>query len=189
MVTRVRPQALLALCLLFGLLASGVLVWFSTRAVYSATTSNTSNTWAAGAVALTDDDGGSAQFAVTGMTPGQVKTHCITVTYGGTLSSAVTVYATASSGALRQYLNLTIEEGNGGSFGTCTGFTQTSVAYTGTVLAFAGAKTSWATGVGSFAPTAAGQKKSYRFTTTLDAAAPNSTMGNTATADLRWEAR
>jgi hypothetical protein len=47
---------LLALAALVGLFGSGLLVWRTSRAAFTATTSNAGNSWTAGSVTLTDHD-------------------------------------------------------------------------------------------------------------------------------------
>lgn len=180
-----------------ALLASGALVLQGSSAAFSATTSNPANSWASGAVGLTDDDGGTspttgtAMFSVTRLKPGSTGSKCIVVTSQGTVSSTLKLYSTAvtTTNALSTYLNLTVEEGTGGSFGACTGFTAAATTFTGTLSGFA-AKADYATAVGGFALAGTPpETRSYRITYTLDAAAPNSVQGGTAGANFVWEAQ
>ena len=65
-------------------------------------------------------------FSVTDMAPGQSVTKCIVVTYQGSIAdpNAVKLYSggLTDSGTLADHLNLTVEEGSGGTFADCTGF-------------------------------------------------------------------
>ena len=74
-----------------ALLVSALLVWQASNAAFSATTSNPGNSWTAGSVTLTDDDGGTspttgtAMFSAAGLVPGSTGSHCIAVTSTGTV--------------------------------------------------------------------------------------------------------
>ena len=174
-----------------ALLLSSLFVWRASYAASSATTSNGPNNWTAGAVSLSDDDTGSAMFTASDLKPGDTGSRCIVVTYGGSVASAVKLYA-SKTGTLGQYLDLTVQEGTGGSYATgnpCSSFTSTGTLYTGTVDGFAASSTNFASGVGTFAPTSNGQTKAYRFTYTLQAATPGSAQGTTAGATFTWEAQ
>ena len=147
------------------------------------------NAWAAGAVTLGDDDNGTALFTATGLLPGSTGSNCIRVTYAGTVTSTVRLFATSVTGSLAGDVDLVVEQGNGagntGGFGSCTGFSGTEI-YSGTLAAF---PTAYGTGRGSFAPTANGQYAVYRFTYTLNASAPTARQGTSAGAAFRWESR
>lgn len=67
----------------------GLLVVTASSAAFTATTDNTGNAFNAATIALSDDDGGTAMFDVSGLVPGDVTTGCITVTYTGTADPAV----------------------------------------------------------------------------------------------------
>ena len=97
--------------------------------------------------------------------------------------------AVTTTNALSTYLNLTVEEGTGGSFGSCTGFSAAGTDFTGTLANFGTTATGFATGVGSFALTGTPtETRSYRFTYTVDPATPNSVQNGTASATFVWEA-
>ena len=174
-----------------GMVVSSLLVWQASNAAFSDTTDNPGNNWASGRVDLADDDGGaSAMFTVSNLKPGDSAAKCITVTYSGSLDASVKLFASAPSGTLAPYLNLTVEQGSGGSFGDCTGFSpDASPKYTGTLAAFAGTHQNWGNGWGSFTPTggAPDDDKTYRFTYTLqdDDNAQGLSTGTTFT----WEAQ
>lgn len=180
-----------------ALLASGLLVLHGSSAAFSGTTSNPGNAWTTGKVALTDDDGGTdatsgtALFSATGLEPGSTGTRCIAVTSQSTVPATLKLYATGvtTTKAVSTYLRLTIEQGTGGSFADCTGFTAASTDFTGTLAAFA-AKSDFSTGVGAYALAGTPpETRTYRVTYLLDSAAPNSTQDGTASANLVWEAR
>ena len=172
-----------------GVLGSSFVVWSASDAAFSSTTANGANNWTAGSVALTDDDSASAMFTVTGLVPGGTGTKCIAVTYGGGVTSNVKLYASALSNTLSMntYLHMKIEEGTGGTFASCTGFVAGSTLFDNTFSNLTAV--SYATGLSSWAPTAAAQSRVYRFTYTLDAATPNSVQGGTSSATFTWEAQ
>jgi hypothetical protein len=190
-----RRSGALAAAVVVGLVASGAFVWQSTSAAFTATTSNPSSSWATGSVAISDDDASAALFTATGLVPGSTGTKCIVVTYSGTIAAAgVKLYAASSvdSSNLAQYVNLTIEEGTGGTFaGGCGSFVLGTNVYTGTLANFNTTKTSYLSGgVGTWAPTGATQTKVYKFTYTLNAATPSTGFqGVTASTVFQWEAQ
>ena len=157
------------------------------RSAFSATTANSANSWATGSVVLGDDDTGSAMFNASNLTAGQSVVQCIAVTYSGTLTSGVNVklYGTAS-GALASYLNLTVEQGTGGGYGTCSGFSGTSL-YSGTVSGFASAYTNFGNALSAFSPSANPETHVYRFTITVQV--DDNAQSKSASADYTWEAQ
>ncbi|MBT0770963.1 hypothetical protein KIH74_18640 [Kineosporia sp. J2-2] len=173
-----------------ALLCTGTL-WRTTGAMFGDTTTNSSS-WSAGSVTVTDDDAGSALFDSTRdgvLTGGQTLTRCILVTYTGSVTSGtrIRLYADAS-GTLAGQLDLTVDEGTGGSSGDCSGFSPTTPGlYTGTLASFATAASSFASGVGSWEPSATPDSRTYRFTASVrnTVAARNAVASGTFT----WEAR
>lgn len=163
------------------------------RAIFTDTTDNTGNSLGAATVDLVDDDAGSAMFNVTGMLPGDTSTACILVTYQGTAPdpSAVRLYSGGytDSGDFANYLNLTIEEGTGGNFASCAGFTLVNTIESGgTLTDFNTTHTNYATGAGVWDPSSTPESVTYRITFELDSAAPNSEQGESVTAlTFTWE--
>jgi len=187
----IAPSAILA-----GLVVSAGVVWQASYSAFSAPTSNPTSNWAAGTVALADDDAGTALFSASGLKPGSTGQKCIAVTSNGTLPSTVKLYGTgaATTNALSSSINVTITQGTGGTFlNNCSGFTPLgtgSSVFTGTLATFASASTSFATGLGTWAPTgSAPETRVFQLTYTLDAAAPNSVQGGTAALGFTWEAQ
>ena len=85
-----------AFALTFILIA--LLVVTSSRAAFVAQNDNTTNQVTSAAIALSDNDSGTAMFdAVPNVTPGQTYERCIDVTYTGTVDpTAVMLYATGT---------------------------------------------------------------------------------------------
>jgi predicted ribosomally synthesized peptide with SipW-like signal peptide len=174
-----------------------------TWAAYTATTASNANSFASGTVALTDNDSGAALLTLATAVPGDTDIGCITVTYTGSLASAVHLYGTTSPAGtgLDAYLDLRIRRGTftgaAPAFDACTNFTPdatnygagSGVVYDGTLLAYpddhaggivdppAGGAESWTTG----------ESHVYELRVTLrnDIAA----KGKNATQTFTWEAR
>jgi predicted ribosomally synthesized peptide with SipW-like signal peptide len=178
---------------LLASLLVGSLVITASRAAFTDTTDNTGNSFTAGDVDLVDDDSGSVMFNVSNMVPADSVTDCIVVTYQGSVvdPSAVKLYSGGytDSGDFADYLNLTVEEGSGGSFGDCTLFSlENTIESGGTVTAFDTTHTDYASGAGVWDPSGTPQSKTYRITVELDAATPNAEQGESVTAlTFTWE--
>jgi hypothetical protein len=180
------------------ILATGVFVSASSYSVFNTTTTNPSNNWSAGTVALQSDGSnggasGTAMFAAD-VSPGSTGTKCITVTSSGTVPSVVKLYGAnaSSTNGLAGYLTLTVNVGSGGSTtgGACTGFSPT-----GTVFSAAHLDTfptgGYTAGLGTtWSPTGSGtESRVFQFVYTMDSAAPSSTQNGTAHIDFVWEAQ
>jgi len=185
-----RDVRAIVLAVVLGLLASGAMVWQGTSAMFTASTSNAANSWTLGTVTLADDDSAGALFSASGLLPGSTDSNCITVTYSGTVATAVKLYASAATDAssVAQYVDVTIEEGTGGGFGSCGAFVPSSTIYTGTLSNFTSTSTAYGNGVGTWAPSAPGSSV-YRISYTLNAATPGNKQGAATTATFQWEAQ
>ena len=177
-----------------ALLVSGLAIGGASYSAFSATTSNPTNNWAAGTIALSDDDSNTAMFTVTGLKPGSTGTKCIAVTSTGSLPSTVKLYGTSptTTNALAGSLDLVITQGTGGSFaGGCGSFVPLgtgSNVFTGTLATFGSTYTNFSNGAGTWAPTgSASETRVFQFTYTLDPAAPSTTQGGTAAIGFTWE--
>ncbi|QWS32659.1 hypothetical protein [Curtobacterium aetherium] len=175
-----------------ALVASGVVVSTASYSAFSAETVNPSSNWSAGTVSLSDDDNNTALFSATNLKPGMSGSKCIAVTSDGSLASSVKLYATspATTKDLASNVTLTIEQGTGGGFGTCAGFTAAPAtpAYSGTVAGFGSSATNYSTGVGAWTPTGtAAETRVYKVSYAVPSTAPSSVMGGTASLGLTWE--
>ena len=89
------------------LVVLGVLACIAGAGVFSAFSSQTDNPGSvvtAGSVTLSDNDAGSALYALTAAKPGDSQTSCINVTYTGTLNSTVKIYTPSTIGEAPQDL-------------------------------------------------------------------------------------
>src|SRR3954454_15246151 len=173
---------------------TGVLAALGTFAAFSDTTANNGNEFKAGTVTLTNNSTSAMFDNVTGGQPGAASTdRCIEVVYTGDLAATVKLYTTdATTGALSQYINVTITpgafSGPDPAYPSCSGFTPDAggAIYTGTLAGFQSSKNSYANGV--TAPTTPGVV--YKFSYSIDPAAPNSAQGApTGSHSYTWEAR
>jgi hypothetical protein len=195
--TRVRKNLAKGV-LPLGILASAAMVWQSSYAAFSATTTNGGNTLTAGTVKLTDAAMGTALLNATGLKPGSTGSACIKLTYGGSLAAATKLYVatgdltTTTASNLAPYLTLKVDEGTG-TDPACSDFVSSANDYNptdstaSTLATFAAGSTDFATGVSTWAPAAAGAVKTYRFSWTVQDV--NAAQGLNATVKFTWEAQ
>lgn len=161
----------------------------ASRAAFSSTTSNGSNTFAAGTVVLADDDAGSVMFSLSGMTPGTTATKCVNVTYTGSVTADIKLYGTVAGTGLATYLDTVIDVGSaaaGGASLSCTGFVSSSNLFTGTLAAFGGANTNYANGLGGFS--GGDEPDDQELPGHGHVAEQHSAQGLNANSTLTWEA-
>jgi predicted ribosomally synthesized peptide with SipW-like signal peptide len=118
-----KKHKILMTTLVVGL--AGALAGFGVFAAFSSTTSNPSNSFAAGTVTIGDNDGGTALFSATPRAPGN-HDRCIKVTYSGNLDATVKLYTGAITGTGSD-LPVTIHKaaptvGNPGTAASCSDF-------------------------------------------------------------------
>ncbi len=186
---------------LIGLALVAALITRTSNAAFSATTDNTGNSFSAGAITLTDDDSTTAMFTVSDMVPGDTQTACIQVTYTGTVASpgVVKLYsggytdvpgADPGSDGLSDDLNVTVEQGTGATFGgSCAGFgSATTIVATTKLATLDTTYTDYASGAGTWTPSASPQSRSYKFTVQLDPATTDAEQGaSTTDVAFVWE--
>lgn len=176
--TMVAGAALCALALVFFMVSS------VTSAAWTDTTRNDGNTWATGAVSLTDTQAGTAIFTTSDalLVPGSSISKSITVVNESTVPLGVRLYGASldDTDLLAQHLGLTVGSTVGGNdvfTGTLADFASTHVAYgSGTTAIELAAANAGDT-----------DQQTYYFTVTLAAAAPASAQGNSAGIAFVWE--
>ena len=172
-----------------------------TRAAFSGQTENAGNEFDTATIDLTDNDGDVVMFNVAGMLPGDVLTHCITVTYTGPAgrnSSGVKVfvpsYVEASGITLDADLLITIEEGTGAGFsptgtrtgvqdaqGDCAGFTVEAGGPEVTDQPLATFATTYAAGYGDWTPIVADTNTTQYYRITVKLATASTAEGESMT--------
>ncbi len=196
--TRARKLFLSALVLGAVALVAGL----GTFSAFSSKTTSGGNSFAAGTVAIADNDAGAAMLALTNAKPTDTSQSCIQITYTGTLDSAVHIYGVVA-GTLAPYLTLTITRGTQAAptFGSaCTGFTADTnnyigagagVIFNGALSTFTG--TDYATGLvdkangGGNETWTTNEAHVYKFVVTLPS--NNAAQGLSGTAAFTWEAQ
>lgn len=182
--------------------ALAALALFGTSLTYSSFSSSVntaSNNFAAGTVALGDNDVDGSMLQLTSAQPGNTDSACIRVRYTGTLPASVRLYAT-TSGTLVPYLNVVVTRGvdTAPAFDSCTSFTPdgtnylglgNGIVYSGTLSSF---PSTWTTGLvdatSSTTETWTGtEDHSYRISVTLGS--DTGAQGKSGTASFVWEAR
>ena len=184
------------------LLVLGIVACIAGAGVFSAFSSQTEspgNIITTGTVALEDNDGGTALYALTAAKPGESKTSCIKVTYKGSLPATVKLFTPSTIGELGPFVNLKVEAGTQttSTFPSCTEFTPAATGatvYEGTLTAFATEHPAFATGITTNPASATKWETNnsvvYRFTATLSSSAPETAQGKTTGSHLfRWEAQ
>lgn len=145
-------------------------------ATFTSTSGNTISSVTSGSLTQTNSKDKAAIFTLTNMKPGDTVIGSVTLTNTGSLPANFSLTETVSANAFGgkttddSYLKLVI-----------TNVTTDKQVYAGT---FGGLVDGTATALGEFAPAAV---NSYRFSVTLDAAAPNSEQGKVANATYRWD--
>jgi hypothetical protein len=177
---------------MWSLADTGAQTW----AALSGSTANTGNSFSAGTVALTDNDGGSTpMFTFTNQRPGVVDNSCIRVNYAGSLSATVKLYASVA-GSLAPYVNITVTRGTDASpaFDSCTSFAADTINYNGlgNGVLYSGPLSSFPTSYSTAladpaASWTSSTTASYRFSVQI--ADDNAAQGLSTTAMFSWEAR
>lgn len=134
-----------------------------------------------GTISLADDDEGRSLFDLGAMAPGRPVTRCLEVVYDGTILPVELAMRSESAGTLTSFLDVSVEEGTGGTFEDCTGFRATKPVFAGTLddLTDAG----WLP-LGRMVNT--GDSRTYRVRIELQDTAD--ALGQSARAEFVWEA-
>lgn len=189
---RVRRAVMLGATPIAVLLA-GLMVWQGTNAAFTADTRNIGNNWETGSVTISDDDNGGAMFSVQHVVPGQTGSHCIVVTASPSVPSTVKTYVQSlQSDGLEANIFVSMEQGSGGSFGDCTGFTASGDVAPSMTLVTAATYNSFANGVLPWSVAAGPATKTYKIswvfdTTGLDQAQVDALQGKSASLNIEWE--
>ncbi|MFJ4029044.1 hypothetical protein ACIPWF_16845 [Paenarthrobacter sp. NPDC089989] len=179
-----------------AVLIAGGMVWQGSQAAFTASTRNSGSAWSTGSVTLTDDDLGAAAFTVENMVPGQTGQKCIVVTSNSNVPGQVRSYTQnlIADRGLEGRVFFDLEQGTGGSFNDCTGFTPTANTVPELPISTLAANVrDYATG-GSPWDTAGtpGETQSYRGTWRFDTTGltqdqVNALQGARVSIDLVWE--
>ena len=155
------PRKILLSLVVVG--ALGAVAGLGAFSAFTSTTANDNNSFAAGTVAISDDDAGGFLYQLTNQKPTVITDKCIKVTYTGSLDSDVRLYSTTAipTSGPGQYVNLTVTPGSISgplpAFPSCTGFVADASGdlYNGTLAGFATTYPSWASGLADYPGTGA----------------------------------
>jgi hypothetical protein len=195
-----------ALAVTVGMLGSGFLMYQSSQAAFSDTTSNAANRFAAGTVSLGTSSGATAMFSqgTNGyLKPGSSGVFCLQVNYTGNVASSnITLTATGYANAgnvdpvnykLGSKVNLTIEQSNTGTAvkadcdadnGTWTG-AKTTIFNAGTIHSFNAA--GGATLNPAWAPSTTAHRV-FKFSWNVDATTDDNYQSATTDIGFVWSA-
>ena len=204
-----RRIAVLVAAVPVGLLVCGSLVWQSSSAAFSATTSTPTNSYEAGVVQLGNDRGATALFTTTSeglLVPGSTGHKCITVSYTGNVDTAaagVRLYGTLtadSSAELAAALQVTVQVSTTAlspapDADCLPAFQASPVTYATT--AFSAFPTNYGTGIGDANGDALGdwrpsattdRSRTYRISYSLPAGSyPSTLQGKKVGMTFTWE--
>lgn len=184
-----RRAVVIAGALAVGLLGSGALVWQSTNAAFTGSSSPGVNNWTAGSVSISTNGSGAALLSTSGLVPGSSASKCITVTYGGTVATNVKLFAGSAVGSLNNWVDLAISQGSGTAT-DCSDFVASGGSlFTGTAAGLATSNGTFANGLGNWAPTAAAQTRTYKFVYGLNTSTPDNQQGQSGSLSFTWEAQ
>jgi len=180
-----------------AIVAAAAMVWQSSNAAFTGSTRNSGNNWSTGAVALSDDDAGSARFQVENIVPGQTDTKCLKVTANASVPGTVKGYAVnpaPSVHGLENRIKIAIDAGTGGGFSTCDGFTSEENLVTGVTLGQLATVDTYEEGIGGWEVGTGTHSRTYRLTWTFDTTGMTQNQidqlqGDQTGIDMQWELR
>ena len=180
-----------------AILIAGTMVWQGSQAAFTASTRNAGSAWSTGNVKRGDDDLGAAAFHVENIVPGQTGQKCIVVTSGSDVPGVVRAYTQnlISAKGLENRIMFDLEQGTGGSFNDCTGFTAVgpNTVPEMTLAALAAANRDFASGGAPWVTTGTpNETRSYRGTWRFDTTGMSQSeidalQGARVGIDLVWE--
>jgi hypothetical protein len=176
-----------------AVLLAGAMVWQGSNAAFSADTRNTGNSWETGSVAITDDDGGAAMFQIQNVVPMQPGNKCIAVTTTPSVASTVKFYvANLAADGLQPYIKVTVAQGTGGSFNSCTDFTADQTEGSQSLATIMADHASWDNGILPWTAPAGSTVKTYKIswvfdTTGLTPTQVDDLQGHAASINFEWE--
>jgi hypothetical protein len=185
---------LLLTALILGVVGS--VAGFGTWSAFTATTTNSGNSYAAGTVIISQHAGATTLYNGSNKGPGSsYQTQaCVRVTYTGSLAASVMLYSSAVSNG--SSFNLQVERGHGltspDNTMNCTGFVSDTVAYNGNLGSFPTTYAGGVTGKASGAAWATNDSIDYRFTISVNddtTANAHTSAISTGTHSFTWEAR
>jgi hypothetical protein len=171
---------------------TGALAGFGVFSAFSSTTTNPGNTFEAGTVTISDNDGSASLFSnATKAKPGDYD-QCIKVTYGGSLDASVKLYTSAIS-ADGSKVNITVHKGTGDN-ANCSDFSADGGALetSSTLSAFGTAHSNFSNGLAANPGAATKWVQNDTLTYRIRLTVPDSNASqaaNITSFTLTWEAQ
>ncbi len=138
------------------------------------------STVSSGVIELVDDDGGRSLFDLSNLGPGTEQARCIEVTYAGTITPVILTMTTEATGELAPWLDVTVDEGTGGSFDDCDDFRRSDEVFVGDLAELS------EVGMLALGPISnTGESRTYRIAVSVQDV-PEA-LGKSATLDVLWE--
>lgn len=162
-----------------ALIIGSLVVTFSQRALDPAGTV-VAGSLTAGTISLVDDDEGRSLFDLSDMVPGRPVVHCIEVTYDGSIVPVELGMRAEAAGELARYLDVKVEDGQGGGFDDCGAFAPDGEVFAGTLEELAAS--GWLT-LGDILNT--GDGSSFRIS--FDVQDRQEALGRSASTSFVWE--
>jgi hypothetical protein len=188
-----RKRKLILTVLVLG--AVGSVVGFGAFSAFTATTANTGNTLSTGTVIIGQHAGATTLYTGTNKKPADSVVGCVRVTYTGSLTANVKLYASAgiTNGTL---FTLKIERGSGLSSPdntmNCTGFSASSTPFNASIGTLGTSYGAGLDGKAGAATWATNDSIDYRFTISVnDDTTPNAHTSalSTGSHSFTWEAQ
>jgi hypothetical protein len=177
-----------------AVLLAGAMVWQGSNAAFSADTRNIGNSWETGAVDISDDDGGAAMFQVQNVVPGQTANKCIAVTATPSVPSTIKFYVgDLATDGLEPYVKVTVAQGTGGGFSSCTGFVADQTEAAQSLASIAADHSNWATAILPWTtPGGSADVKTYKITWVFDTSSLtqpqiDALQGKASSINFEWE--
>ncbi len=133
-----------------------------------------------GTVRLSDDDEGHSLFVLEDLSPARPALRCIEITYGGTILPVALDVQARANGALTEFLDVTIDEGAGGGYGSCDGFVASDTVFEGSLDEMT--ELGWI-GIGTLLNS--GDRRTFRISLRLEDR--EAALGQTTTLEFAWE--
>jgi hypothetical protein len=133
-----------------------------------------------GTISIVDDDQGRSLFDLSAMAPGRPVVRCIEVVYDGTILPVDLAMKAEAGGTLAPFLDVMVDEGTGGTFENCDGFSVIRPVFSGSLGELADAE--WLP-LGRMVNV--GDSRSFRIRLELEDT--NAALGQSTSADFIWE--
>ncbi len=162
-----------------ALAVATLVVGASTHALVTEGTGNSLDLQS-GTIMLVDDDEGHSLVDLGNMAPGRPVTECINIAYTGSVLPVALTMVADTEGDIAEFIEIDVETGSNGGFGSCDGFQSDDTIFNGRLDALD------EEGLDLGEIRSDNEKISFRFT--FDLADTAEAAGRSGTASFVWEA-